>query len=1240
MWHAFLYFYGTIIFIYSLGLILSYVMLLVLAYIHSSQYLKWTDDHINHAVEDSPYAPGVSIVAPAYNESKTIVDNVNSLLQLDYPNFEVVIVNDGSKDNTLELLIDNFELDEVPFEYVEHIHCKPFRRLFRSSNPKYHHLKVVDKVNGGTKADAVNAGLNVVSTPYFINTDVDCILSRDAIKQCIFPILQDSSIIAVSGTMSMSNGSISENGQLIDIRPSNQPIPLFQDLEYKRSFLIGKMGWSQINAMNNVSGGYGLFSTEVVLSAGGYASDSFAEDMDIITRMMGFCLEQGRPYRVVQIPHTCCWTEGPSTAKVLKRQRNRWGRGLIQHMWKHRYMLFNPKYKTLGMVTLPYTLVFEFLAPIIEGLGLFIMLILAFTNGINWSAFGFIMAAIYGFSLVLSSFVIFYDYMCGGSYNDAFSYVKLMIAALFEPIVYHPMIVLFSLQGYWKYLTNQTAVWGEMTRTGTKKKAAAIAVLCMLSSGLWAQNSIKSRLSDEKNKMQDRIEYVQGKLPDYLTMTLTQYTDTIRWLMNNKEWEKAKRYLDAADPEWGYTTEMHYLNGRFYYHADKPDEARRHLLDALQEDNSNTDALELLAKIEQEQGNYSTAIVHINDLLAFSPYNIRLWRKKIELYRLSNNNFEADRLLARLSEIYPEDTLVKKDVAYQQELKALAARKKGQEKEVQENMRALIDAYPSEQPNYYLDLVASLLREGKRQEAEEVCARGVQNTHGNRALIQKRVALLGEEARYQEAEGYLRDCIRMYRAEDLRPLLRQLQQEAAEALDANEPYSRYQKIYGAQQDTAALGWLIRSSMQRGYWDDAQYYIGEARKTQGDTPELLAKAQLTEQRLGNTRAANRLLEQRFVVSPNDADIREDIAEKRLREATDLMADEYYQQAIPLLEQADTLTTDTTLQETIRRRLVACLANIPDTTQGDSLSRMDWMERSIYYEKRKEYDSAYVCLMRYVPAPNEYVYVRRHGYMLHARTMKNSLSFEYQYSRRSSVDQWSHNAYATYSHAWKKDILEVSVAYAGRESSQWTEEDSSGQDSTVVSEGGSGVQIGAGYTHSFEWGDIYVQGAWASKFLPKGSAKLAITENLPAEWTLTERLSWRYITDDTPYHLFGLGLTAGWSVGQFNLSPTLDAYLLNKNVYFNGGFKCQFYPLDGDRSSVYAAVGAGNAPEVSLLDGSMPVRFAHINTNVSAGGYLVINGHLGLAASLSWYVIGSNNQTVRNYIYLNVSMDIRF
>ncbi|MBR1809318.1 MAG: glycosyltransferase family 2 protein [Paludibacteraceae bacterium] len=470
MWETILYFYGYIIFFYSLALISSYSILLVLAYIHSAKYLKWTNDHICYAVEGSPFAPGVSIVAPAYNEEKTIVDNVNSLLMLDYPNFEVIIVNDGSKDKTLELLISNFDLEEIPYEYVPRIHCKPFKRLFRSQNPKFRRLTVVDKVNGGTKADAVNAGLNVLRTPYFINTDVDCILARDAIKHCIFPILQDESIIAVSGTMSMSNGSISENGQLVEIRPSNHPIPLFQDLEYKRSFLVGKMGWSQINAMNNVSGGYGLFNSEVVLAAGGYDSSSFAEDMDIITRMMGYCCEQKRPYRVVQIPHTCCWTEGPGTLKVLKRQRIRWGRGLIQHMWKHRYMLFNPKYKRLGMITLPYTLIFELLAPVIEFIGMIMLIVLFFTYNINWQTFWILFAAIYAFSLLLSSFVIFYDYMAGGSYKSASGYLKLLLAAVFEPVVYHPLLVFFSLRGYYNFLTNRAAVWGEMTRTGTRKK--------------------------------------------------------------------------------------------------------------------------------------------------------------------------------------------------------------------------------------------------------------------------------------------------------------------------------------------------------------------------------------------------------------------------------------------------------------------------------------------------------------------------------------------------------------------------------------------------------------------------------------------------------------------------------------------------------------------------------------------------------------------------------------------------
>lgn len=470
MWEFILYFYGYFVFFYSLALMISYVFLVVMAYSYSSRYRMWTLEYIRQMVETSPYTPGVSIVAPAYNEEVTIVDNVHSLLAQKYPKFEVVIVNDGSKDKTLEKLIEEFELVEVPYDYVEHIHCKPFKRMFKSTNLMYNKLVVVDKENGGTKADAVNGGLNVARYPYFINTDVDCILAKDAIYQCIFPVLLDHDIIAVSGTMSMSNGFSIENGEIVEFKTSNNPIAVFQDLEYKRSFLVGKMGWSNINAMPNVSGGYGLFDTQVVIAAGGYGYDSFAEDMDMLYRMIAYCCDFDRPYRVVQIPHTCCWTEGPGNIRQLYRQRTRWGRGLIQLMHKHCRMLLNPHYRRLGLITLPYTFLFEFMAPIIEAVGFCLFIYLAFTGGVNWDTFWIVFFAVYLFSLMISQFIIFYDYLLGGSYTKSRSYWKLLIAGILEPFVYHPMVTFSSLVGYFKYITNQKATWVSMKRTGLNSK--------------------------------------------------------------------------------------------------------------------------------------------------------------------------------------------------------------------------------------------------------------------------------------------------------------------------------------------------------------------------------------------------------------------------------------------------------------------------------------------------------------------------------------------------------------------------------------------------------------------------------------------------------------------------------------------------------------------------------------------------------------------------------------------------
>ncbi|MBQ0073083.1 MAG: glycosyltransferase family 2 protein [Prevotella sp.] len=464
MWTLIFTTYGYFVFFYSLAIILSYVFLLVMAYMYSSNYRRWTLDYVQQMVETSPFSPGVSIVAPAYNEGLNIVENVNSLLRQKYPKFEVVIVNDGSTDDTLEKLIENFSLIEVPYDYIYHIHCQRFKRLFRSTDYRYKNLVVVDKVNGGTKADAVNGGLNVVQYPYFINTDSDCILARDAIYQCIFPVLLNHDIIAVSGTMSMSNGFTLKDNEIVEFKTSDNPLAVFQDLEYKRSFLVGKMGWSNLNAMPNVSGGYGLFNTQIVKSSGGYGFDSYAEDMDMIYRMIKYCCDFHRPYRVVQIPHTCCWTEGPSTLRILYRQRVRWGRGLIQLIHQHWRMLFNPKYKMLGLVTMPYTFFFEFMAPIIEAIGFIMFVYLIIVGGVNWTSFLIVFTTVYIFAIMLSQFVVFYDYILGSSYTKTRSYFKLFLAAIFEPFIYHPIITFCSIRGYLNYIFKTKASWGVMVR--------------------------------------------------------------------------------------------------------------------------------------------------------------------------------------------------------------------------------------------------------------------------------------------------------------------------------------------------------------------------------------------------------------------------------------------------------------------------------------------------------------------------------------------------------------------------------------------------------------------------------------------------------------------------------------------------------------------------------------------------------------------------------------------------------
>ena len=463
-----IYFFTYLIYFYATALAIFYVGLMVLSYYKTVWYKNRYSVREENYLKDSPdEAPGISIVAPAFNEEVIIYDSVNSLLNLDYPTFEVIIVNDGSTDKTLDILISEFDLEEVPYYYNYKVYCKPVKRIFRSTNSKFSRLTVVDKVNGGTKADAMNGGVNVANFDYFINTDVDCILAGDTLSKIILPVLDsEEQVIAVGATMRMVNGCSLERGRIVHVKPPNQLVPLFQETEYLRSYLVAKMGWSMLNAIPNVSGGFGLFDTHVVIAAGGFDSASHAEDMDMTVRMVGYMRENKRPYRIVQCPYSLCWTEGPPNIKVLNRQRTRWGRGLLQFIIDHRKFFFNKDYGRLGFLVMPYIFLFEFLAPIIEFFGFFFMLYLFYTNQINFDTFWMMLLYAYLIGLSVSIITVSYDLVLGKLYRNFTDYLKLVLFSAFEAIIYHPLVVVFTLRGYYQYLTKRDFKWGQMTRQG------------------------------------------------------------------------------------------------------------------------------------------------------------------------------------------------------------------------------------------------------------------------------------------------------------------------------------------------------------------------------------------------------------------------------------------------------------------------------------------------------------------------------------------------------------------------------------------------------------------------------------------------------------------------------------------------------------------------------------------------------------------------------------------------------
>ncbi|UPK68811.1 glycosyltransferase family 2 protein [Chitinophaga filiformis] len=490
-------FFEGFVFIYGSAMLLMYALLALLSlrgiirFQRKNSYVDYTK------MLQSPLAPGISIIAPAFNEGVTIIQNVRSLLTLNYPRFEVIIVNDGSTDDTLEKLVREFQLQVVDFAYNERIKSQPVRRVFKSSNSAYEKLMVIDKVNGKSKADASNAGINAAAYDYFLCTDVDCIIEKDTLLRMIKPfmdeehnktreigepcpecgyvhIVEDSiRVIATGATLRLANSCEIDEGVITRVRPPEKWLPRFQEMEYLRAYVLGKMGWSVINCVPNVSGGLGLFDKEIAIKAGGYDSKSFAEDMDIVTRMCTYMIDNKLKYAIRYIPTTQCWTEGPPTMKVFSRQRTRWGRGLAEIITIHRKVIFNPHYKRLGMIVLPYNLLFEFLAPIIEITGIFYYIYQIVTGSINWHNALILLAFVYFYSVMITTLAILWDQITYKQYKTWKEVIGLALMAFLEPFIYHPLIVFFALRGYFHFITGRKHSWGNMQRQGFGQRKPA-----------------------------------------------------------------------------------------------------------------------------------------------------------------------------------------------------------------------------------------------------------------------------------------------------------------------------------------------------------------------------------------------------------------------------------------------------------------------------------------------------------------------------------------------------------------------------------------------------------------------------------------------------------------------------------------------------------------------------------------------------------------------------------------------
>lgn len=405
----------------------------------------------------------VSILVPAYNEEVGVVSTVRSLLALEYPEKEIIVIDDGSKDETSNRMIAEFQMKEIQFAVRKHIETAEVLAIYQSAIFPF--IRLIKKANGG-KADALNAGVNLSSYPYFCAIDGDSILENDGLLKTMKPIIEsDGQIIVTGGSVRIANGSTISRSKVEAIALPKSPIVLMQIVEYFRAFLIGRIALSHMNILLIVSGAFGVFNKERVIQAGGYNKNTVGEDMELVVRLHRLLREEKSKQRIEYIPDPVCWTEAPESLDVLRSQRIRWQRGLFETLWSHRKMMMNPRYGSVGLLSMPYFLLVELLGAVFEFVGYFIIFGGFFFSLVDPTTAGILFLVTVFYGSFVSALAVLLEELTLHKYPKASHLARLYFWALTEAFWYRPLMVVWRVQGIFAAFRKK-AHWGDMKRKG------------------------------------------------------------------------------------------------------------------------------------------------------------------------------------------------------------------------------------------------------------------------------------------------------------------------------------------------------------------------------------------------------------------------------------------------------------------------------------------------------------------------------------------------------------------------------------------------------------------------------------------------------------------------------------------------------------------------------------------------------------------------------------------------------